>query len=50
MANALRTEEFIVNMGPVHPSTHGVCRLLLTMDGEKVMKVEPVIGYLHRSI
>ncbi len=46
----LRTEEFQVNMGPHHPSTHGVCRLLLTMDGEKVVKVEPFIGYLHRSI
>lgn len=46
----LRTEEFIVNMGPHHPSTHGVCRLVLTLDGEKVMKIEPVIGYLHRSL
>ena len=47
---ALRTEEFNVNMGPHHPSTHGVCRLLLTIDGEKVVKVVPYIGYLHRSI
>ncbi|MFQ5498421.1 MAG: NADH-quinone oxidoreductase subunit D [Candidatus Zixiibacteriota bacterium] len=47
---ALRTEEFVVNMGPHHPSTHGVCRLMLTMDGEKVVKIDPVIGYLHRSI
>jgi NADH-quinone oxidoreductase subunit D len=46
----LRTEEFVVNMGPHHPSTHGVCRLLLTMDGERVTKVEPHIGYLHRAI
>lgn len=46
----LRTEDFIVNMGPHHPSTHGVCRLILTMNGEKVIKIEPVIGYLHRSI
>ena len=46
----LRTEEFLVNMGPHHPSTHGVCRLILTMDGEKVMAIEPVIGYLHRAI
>ncbi|MCP4684592.1 MAG: NADH-quinone oxidoreductase subunit D [bacterium] len=37
-------------MGPVHPATHGVCRLMLTMDGEKVVKIEPVIGYLHRAI
>ena len=46
----LRTEEFTVNMGPHHPSTHGVCRLILTMDGEKVVGIEPVIGYLHRSM
>ncbi|MFQ6007831.1 MAG: NADH-quinone oxidoreductase subunit D [Candidatus Zixiibacteriota bacterium] len=46
----LRTQEFIVNMGPHHPSTHGVCRLLLTMDGERVVNIEPYIGYLHRSI
>ncbi len=46
----LRTEEFQVNMGPHHPSTHGVCRLILTMDGEQIVDVEPVIGYLHRSI
>lgn len=46
----LRTEEYTMNMGPHHPSTHGVCRLLLTMDGEKVVKVEPYIGYLHRAI
>ncbi len=47
---ALRTEEFVVSMGPHHPSTHGVCRLILTMDGEKVVHIEPVIGYLHRAI
>ncbi len=37
-------------MGPHHPSTHGVCRFILTMDGEKVVRLEPVIGYLHRSL
>lgn len=46
----LRTEEFTVNMGPHHPSTHGVCRLLLTMDGERVVHVEPYVGYLHRAL
>ncbi len=46
----LRTEEFQINMGPHHPSTHGVCRLILTMDGEKIVKIEPVIGYLHRAL
>jgi NADH-quinone oxidoreductase subunit D len=46
----LKTQEYMVNMGPHHPSTHGVCRLLLTMDGEQVVDVKPVIGYLHRAI
>ncbi len=46
----LKTEEYVVNMGPVHPSTHGVCRLMLTMDGEQVVDVKPVIGYLHRAL
>ena len=46
----LKTEEFQINMGPHHPSTHGVCRLLLTMDGEKVIDAVPYVGYLHRSI
>jgi NADH-quinone oxidoreductase subunit D len=44
------TQEFFVNMGPQHPSTHGVCRLLLTMDGEVVKYCQPHIGYLHRAI
>jgi len=44
------TEEFMVNMGPQHPSTHGVCRLLLTMDGEVVKDCQPHVGYLHRAI
>ena len=48
--SGIRTEEFIVNMGPQHPSTHGVCRLMLTMDGEKVIKIVPYIGYLHRAL
>ena len=44
------TEEFIVNMGPQHPSTHGVCRLLIKMDGEVITDVVPIVGYLHRAI
>jgi NADH-quinone oxidoreductase subunit D len=47
---AIRTEPFVMNMGPVHPSTHGVYRMRLTLDGEVVVDVEPVIGYLHRGI
>jgi NADH-quinone oxidoreductase subunit D len=39
-----------LNMGPQHPSTHGVLQLKLTLDNEVVIKVEPVIGYLHRGI
>jgi NADH-quinone oxidoreductase subunit D len=41
--------QVVVNMGPQHPSTHGVLRLVVTLDGELVKDVIPVIGYLHRS-
>src|SRR5580692_7145321 len=44
----VRTDEMLVNMGPQHPSTHGVLRLLLRTDGEVVSEVTPHIGYLHR--
>lgn len=44
----LRTEEMLVNMGPQHPSTHGVLRLVLRTDGEMVLETIPHIGYLHR--
>ena len=43
-------EHLIVNMGPQHPSTHGVLRLVLTLDGETVIEIRPVIGYLHTGI
>jgi len=39
-----------MNMGPVHPSTHGVYRMRVTLDGEVVVDIEPVFGYLHRGI
>lgn len=42
--------ELVVNVGPSHPSTHGVCRVIAHLDGEIVTKAEPVIGYLHRGI
>jgi NADH-quinone oxidoreductase subunit D len=45
---ALRTEEMILNMGPQHPSTHGVLRLELVVDGEIIVDAIPHIGYLHR--
>jgi len=44
----LRTEEMLVNMGPQHPSTHGVLRVVLRTDGEMVLEAIPHIGYLHR--
>ncbi|MEW6670966.1 MAG: NADH-quinone oxidoreductase subunit D [Thermodesulfobacteriota bacterium] len=44
----VRTEELLVNMGPQHPSTHGVLRVVLQTDGEMVLKATPHIGYLHR--
>jgi len=46
----LETEELILNMGPQHPSTHGVLRLVLKMSGEKVVECIPVMGYLHRGL
>ena len=45
---AIRTEEMVLNMGPQHPSTHGVLRLELKLEGELVLGAEPHIGYLHR--
>ena len=43
-------ERMVINMGPVHPSTHGVLRLLLELDGETVIKCLPIIGYLHTGM
>lgn len=49
LEKGLRTEDMVVNIGPQHPSTHGVLRLVTTINGEVVKDMEPVIGYLHRS-
>ncbi|MEK6672599.1 MAG: NADH dehydrogenase (quinone) subunit D [Nitrospirota bacterium] len=46
----LKTKELTINMGPQHPATHGVLRLVLQLDGETVVKCTPYIGYLHRGI
>jgi NADH-quinone oxidoreductase subunit D len=46
----LDSNELILNMGPQHPATHGVLRVILKLDGEKVLGVECVIGYLHRGV
>lgn len=45
-----RTETYLLNMGPQHPSTHGVLQVKLTLDGERILRAEPVLGYLHRGI
>jgi NADH-quinone oxidoreductase subunit D len=45
----LKTEELQINIGPQHPSTHGVFRMVATIDGETVVHLEPVFGYLHRN-
>jgi NADH-quinone oxidoreductase subunit D len=44
------TDEMVINMGPQHPATHGVLRVVLKLDGEKVVDADVVIGYLHRGI
>ena len=46
----LRTEEMTLNMGPQHPSTHGVLRFVIRADGEVMREAMPDVGYLHRSI
>lgn len=42
--------ELVINMGPQHPATHGVLHLVITLDGETIKKIEPHLGYIHRSI
>lgn len=44
-----QTEEMILNIGPQHPSTHGVLRVIIELDGEVIVRAEPVIGYMHRA-
>ncbi len=48
-ASRLLTDKILINIGPQHPSTHGVLRLKTVIDGETVVSVEPVLGYLHRN-
>jgi NADH-quinone oxidoreductase subunit C/D len=45
-----RTEDLLLNMGPQHPATHGVLRVVLELEGEKVLKATPDLGYLHRGV
>ncbi|HVM29197.1 MAG TPA: NADPH-quinone oxidoreductase [Candidatus Limnocylindrales bacterium] len=46
----LRDGEMLLNLGPQHPSTHGVLRVVLKIDGEQVVDLDPVLGYLHRGV
>jgi NADH-quinone oxidoreductase subunit D len=46
----LATEDMVLNIGPQHPATHGVLRLRLTLDGERIVACEPIIGYMHRGV
>src|ERR1039457_5023237 len=49
-ATFLDSTETVINMGPQHPSTHGVLRVILKLDGAKVLATSCVIGYLHRGV
>ena len=49
-ATFLDTTELLINMGPQHPATHGVLRVKLKLDGERVLGTECIIGYLHRGV
>ena len=48
-AAELATTDMVLNIGPQHPATHGVLRLKLTLDGERILECEPIIGYMHRG-
>ncbi len=48
-ADRLDTTDMVLNIGPQHPSTHGVLRLRLVLDGERIVVAEPIIGYMHRG-
>ncbi|NMH97465.1 NADH-quinone oxidoreductase subunit D [Pseudonocardia acidicola] len=48
-AAGLATEDMVLNIGPQHPATHGVLRLRLTLDGERIVTAEPIVGYMHRG-
>jgi len=47
--SGLKTDQVVVNLGPQHPSTHGVFRMVVTLDGETILALKPVMGYLHRN-
>ena len=45
----IETEGMTLNIGPQHPATHGTLRIVVKLDGERVMRAEPVMGYMHRG-
>ncbi len=47
---SLATQDMVLNIGPQHPATHGVLRLKLTLDGERIAACDPVVGYMHRGV
>jgi NADH-quinone oxidoreductase subunit D/NADH-quinone oxidoreductase subunit C/D len=47
--SGIKTDQVIVNLGPQHPSTHGVFRMVVTLDGETILALKPAVGYLHRN-
>lgn len=49
VSGQMKTDRLVVNLGPHHPSTHGVFRMIVTLDGETIDALEPVMGYLHRN-
>ena len=49
IGGAAESTDMVLNIGPQHPSTHGVLRLRLVLDGERIVSAEPVIGYMHRG-
>ena len=49
IGGAAESTDMVLNIGPQHPSTHGVLRLRLVLDGERIVHAEPVIGYMHRG-
>ena len=48
-AGGLATADMVLNIGPQHPATHGVLRLRIVVDGERIVSAEPIIGYMHRG-
>ncbi|MFY0406873.1 NADH-quinone oxidoreductase subunit D [Solicola sp. PLA-1-18] len=48
--STIATTDMVLNVGPQHPATHGVLRLRLTLDGERIVACEPIVGYMHRGV